>query len=642
MRLKVFRSEMSRRPAGWCVLAAILLMIGGVSLASLKGAQKDLENRERLAKALPRQDNSGPYVTSERCANCHESEHASWHRTFHRTMTQAATPENVVGAFDGSAVVSGGLTYRVFRRGDVFFAEMPDPDEMMYVVEGGKKLAFKDIPRVQAPVVMTTGSHHYQTYWVSSPRYERLMQTLPLVYLIKDRRWIPREAAFMTAPEKSGPLVTQWNHHCIRCHSTGGNPGLNPKTGMLNTQVAEFGIACEACHGPGEKHSQFMDDPLQRSLSRSKGSEGRFIVNPSKLDHRASSQICGQCHGVFIMRDEYAMEYAQKGVLFRPGDDLDKTRYYIQYPTKDSPPDRQEDIRRNPEFFRERWWDDGTVLAGGREYTALSVSSCYTRGEISCLSCHSMHESEPNDLLREGADSVRSCTKCHEEAKYNADISQHTFHTAGSSGSNCLNCHMPHITYALFGAIRSHQIASPNLVSTVRLGVPNACNLCHLDRTLAWTQENLVQRYGAQPLPLTDDQKRVSAALLWLLKGHAAQRVIAAWHLGWQPAQQVSGVGWLAPSLAQLLSDPYGVVRYVAEHALRTIPGFEGIDYDFLSAESELKQAIGAAIKIWKGQEPERRHGTPEVLVGSDSQFMENRVRELLLQRDNRPVTIKE
>ena len=73
-------------------------------------------------------------------------------------MTQVALPENVVGAFDGTAVVSDGLTYRVSRTGGEFWAEMPDPDVMMYVVQGGKKLALEDIPRVRERVVMATGS----------------------------------------------------------------------------------------------------------------------------------------------------------------------------------------------------------------------------------------------------------------------------------------------------------------------------------------------------------------------------------------------------------------------------------------------------------------------------------------------------
>ena len=87
-----------------------------------------------------------------------------------------------------------------------------------------------------------------------------------------------------------------------------------------------------------------------------------------------------------------------------------------------------------------------------------------------------------------------------------------------------MNCHMPHTTYALFKAIRSHQISSPNVRASAQFGTPNACNLCHLDKTLAWTQDHLKQNYGQAEVSLSADDKMTSAALLWILNGHAAQR----------------------------------------------------------------------------------------------------------------------
>lgn len=626
------------------LISFVGLLVGVLVARSLgvKQSHKSGERVERLRPELPQVPLEGGYVSSNRCQACHESEHESWQRTFHRTMTQAALPGNVAGAFDGTTVSSDGLEYRVFEEEDQYWVEMPDPDEMMYVVQGGKKLAVEDIPRVRLPVVMSTGSHHYQTYWVPSPRHDQLLQTLPLVYLIKDKQWIPREAAFMRGPNDRGHFVTQWNHHCIRCHSTGGNPGLNSETGMLETKVGELGIACEACHGPGEEHVAFYQDPVNRYRSHFEETVAPTIVNPAKLDHRASSQVCGQCHGVFITREEYAMEYAYKGVQYRPGEDLDKTRYYVQHPRNDATENRRVELEKNPEFFRERWWNDGSILAGGREYTAMSVSSCYTKGEISCLSCHSMHDSDPVDQLNLDMDTSQACTQCHKEENYNSQVSLHTFHEVESSGSNCLNCHMPRTTYALFGAIRSHQIGSPNPVSTLRFGVPNACNLCHLDKTLAWTQEHMGKRYGTQMFRLTDDQKEVSAALLWLLKGNAAQRAITAWHIGWKPAQEISGTDWMAPFQARLLSDPYGVVRYVAAKALRTLPGFSEIKYDFLAPEHELEQTASDAVKLWQNQPMNLSRSGTEVLIQSGGQVMETKVEQLLLQRDNRPVTIKE
>src|SRR5688572_27906486 len=115
---------------------------------------------------------------------------------------------------------------------------------------------------------------------------------------------------------------------------------------------------------------------------------------------------------------------------------------------------------------------------------------------------------------------------------------------------------MPYTTYALFKAIRSHQISSPRVEASSRFGTPNACNLCHLDKTLAWTQAKLMDRYRHLPAYLTAEQKSVSVALLWLLKGHAAHRVIAGWHLGWPPAQPAAGISLLSPYTSQLLSDP--------------------------------------------------------------------------------------
>lgn len=556
-------------------------------------------------------------------------------------MTQVARPDTVRGQFDGSIVSSDGLAYRVYRDGAQFMAEMPDPDVMMYVVQGGMKLPLSQVPRVRLPVVMTTGSHHYQTYWVASKRYPGLLQTLPLVYLLEDERWAPRDAAFLRGPADQGRLITQWNHHCIRCHSTAGNPGLDESTGMLKTRVAELGIACEACHGPGQQHVA-----LQQALRQRPAHEPRpkdtSIVNPASLDHKRSSQVCGQCHGVYVTRDEFAMLFAKEGPLYRPGEDLHHTRYYMQHPSANPSRESEEDFKRNTAFFRERWWDDGTILAGGREYTALLATACFNRGQITCVSCHSMHRSDPVDQLKPQADGPRACVECHDAPQYTTELKRHTFHPPESQGSNCLNCHMPHTSYALFKAIRSHQISSPKVEASARFGTPNACNLCHLDKTLAWTQQQLAAWHRTPTVPLSGEQESISAALLWMLKGNAAQRAIVAWHTGWKPAQEASGASWLAPFSAQLLSDPYGVVRYVAARSLRTLPGFNDFPFDFLAPESELSRKTALAVARWKNGNTRSPSNAPALLLDANGQIMEPKLRELIQTRDNRSVTIQE
>ena len=40
-------------------------------------------------------------------------------------------------------------------------------------------------------------------------------------------------------------------------------------------------------------------------------------------------------------------------------------------------------------------------------------------------------------------------------------------------------------------------------------------------------------------------KKTVAAAVLWAVQGDAGQRALAAWSMGWSPAQTASGKDWL-------------------------------------------------------------------------------------------------
>ncbi|MEW6273281.1 MAG: cytochrome c3 family protein, partial [Thermodesulfobacteriota bacterium] len=95
---------------------------------------------------------------------------------------------------------------------------------------------------------------------------------------------------------------------------------------------------------------------------------------------------------------------------------------------------------------------------------------------------------QPAQRPRAGAG---GCTQCHAELGAEARLVAHTRHAAGSPGSRCYNCHMPNTAYGLQKATRSHEITSPSVVESAEVGRPNACNLCHLDRTLAWTADEL-------------------------------------------------------------------------------------------------------------------------------------------------------
>ena len=639
-------------------------------------SKKDLDRRNLNSK-IPNKEQTKGYISSDNCKSCHPSEYASWYGTYHRTMTQVAGSHSVMGRFDGSEIDSRGLKYKIFKKNDQYWAKVPDPEIVMKAVETGRRindytyqirtndilamLDLRSVPRVEKRVVMTTGSHHYQTYWIdgsvsnqveqiNESKYGNLLQTLPLVYLPKEDKWIPREDAFMRDPS-SKRMISQWNHHCIKCHSTNGNPGLRGSN-KFETEVAELGISCESCHGGAEEHVKHYQSPIARYAKHfgDKSTTAEHIKNPAKLNHKLSSQICGQCHGVYIYKDaEVGMEYARNGPMYRPGDNIHDYRYYIQHPDSTGSKVNLDELKKNKEFFQERWWDDGTILAGGREFTAMRVSACYTNKKegiknISCLDCHSMHHSDPKDQLRQDLTGNQSCVQCHKDDKYTTNIELHTHHEVDSSGSSCVNCHMPHTSYALLGALRSHQIQSPSALRSIEHGVPNACNLCHLDKTLEWTQNQLSEKYNHRLFPLTNDQKNISAWILWLLKGHAAQRAIAAWHGGWEPAKIASGNTWQPPYLIKLLNDPYGVVRYIAYKSLKSQESYANFEYDYLSRSSELDSKSNEAMKLWLNEKRDPSNITirEEILILEDGGIDKEEVNRLLSKRNNRPVNIKE
>jgi hypothetical protein len=145
----------------------------------------------------------------------------------------------------------------------------------------------------------------------------------------------------------------------------------------------------------------------------------------------------------------------------------------------------------------------------------------------------------------------------------------HSRHAPGSPGDACVACHMPKTSYALRTAIRSHRIDVPD--SRGLSGMPNACNLCHLDRPLAWTMTTLRgwQQGGSNE---TSELPQVPESANGLLTRDAAERVLWADAMGDADAVAASGTDWEGPLLEYAAEhDPYAVVRYVAARSRRKL-----------------------------------------------------------------------
>ena len=635
----------ARNVAGLVVAGVVILSLAAITLASLAFPMAPREELARQA-GLPRENVDREFVSSSSCRACHPEQYSSWHATFHRTMTQLATPNSVLAPFDDVQLELDGSRYRLWREGDEFWAEMPDADEESYEMSQGRDVRTAKVATVRRQVVLTTGSHRVQHYWVASSRGYGLLN-LPWEFHIADQRWIPMMDAHVIPPDQPR-TVSHWNSQCIICHSVNGLPGVDPTSGQWRTQVTELGISCEACHGPGAEHVAHHRNPLNRYRQRRRHDADPTIVNPARVDSKASAQICGQCHSTFHMTNENGIPdfsgYLMHGNAYRAGGDLAKSRRMLstQKPGAQKNGGHFRNLYSNENDARNAFWRDGAPRVGGREYLGLLDSPCFLNGEMSCLSCHSMHRSDPDGQVAELMDTNQACLQCHVSV---ADkVAAHTHHAEGSSGSLCYNCHMPHTSFALLRAARSHRIDSPSAASSARTGRPNACNLCHLDQTLAWSARHLTDWYDSPEPELDQQQQEVAASVLWLLKGDAAQRAVTAWHAGWEPAQKASGeVGWQVPFLAPLLEDPYSVVRHVAVRALKSLPQLDDLDVDYIGSEQHRSQAKLELLGDWQ------QHGS-ELITQPNSRLLldagpvvqQEKIQQLLLQRDDSPVQILE
>lgn len=617
--------------AGRNVLALSALTFLGVLAASPRPAPSPhLEDGSVPAKVAERD-----FVSSDACRCCHPEQYASWHDTYHRTMTQLATPEAVLAPFEGLRVEWQNRTYTGEQRGDEVWVTMPDPDWEEPRQDQGQSLsAIENPPLVTRPIVMTTGSHHMQGYWINGEGNVR--RQFPFYWVVEAQRWVPRDAAFLRPPSDHR-YFAKWDQTCIQCHSVGGNPRFDENGTEADSEIAELGISCEACHGPALEHVRTHRNPLHRYARHASGGSDPTIVNPARVDPVTTSEICGQCHS---SHDVDMQAFRREGLAYRAGGDLHATYdiFHHEDAARFSDPDERA-------IFESYFWKDGTNRTGGDEYNGLIESACYREGEgerkLTCLSCHSMHASDPNDQLAARMDTNDACLQCH--AAIGDELVEHTYHAADSSGSQCYNCHMPHTTYALYTAMRSHTVDIPDIATSVRSGRPNACNLCHLDRTAQWAADQLTEWYGTPAVRFGAQERRTAASVLWLLKGDAAQRVIAAWHMGWKPAQEASGNHWQAPLLAPLLEDPYAAVRYVAGRSLRSLPGFAGFAYDFMGSGTGMSEARRRVPEHWKRTSwPASTVDFSALPMDADRNLQQELIDEWAAARDDTPVLVPE
>jgi predicted CXXCH cytochrome family protein len=565
------------------LLEALVVLLGlgvGLSLVSRKASPEP-------ASVVRKPE--GGYLGSEGCQMCHPKEHESWHGSHHRSMTRRARDL----AWDGRGSPTLPVTledrhfrFRLLEDGSRLVARGPDlhrAAQHLYLareqaIRAGEAVpspaaierALEQVPEVERPIELVTGSHHYLAFWISAGSGRELRQ-LPFVYHLNEAKWSPRSEAFLEPPD-APPYIATWNSNCIQCHAVAGQPRQREwrdDDGALHvrfeSRVAELGIACEACHGPGRSHAEYFRNPLSRVRSEAAPPSAR-LLNPAAVDSATGSSVCGQCHAYFVPTDEPEFWETGYSESYEPGDPLSTSRQLL---TLDGEPKGTPVISRELESI---FWPDGTMRVGGREYAGLVASACFTSGagkrKLGCVSCHSMHDSAPDDqLLRDVAkDQNAPCRSCHQDAL------EHSQHAPGSIGTSCVDCHMPKTTYALLGSIRSHRVQIPRPAET---SVPSACALCHVDRPLSWLTARSADAASSDtsdPLHAAGSEDVVPVGFRGALSGNAAERAIYAAALASKETRQTIGDGLARALLERLRHDRYHAVRRIAERGLSALP----------------------------------------------------------------------
>lgn len=392
----------------------------------------------KTARAIPSRDE---FAGSEACGECHSDKLERWHDDWHARALSPATDQYVRGTFDETHFQGASSEAWMSRdRGEyVMRTEPASGPAQNYRVEwliGGKRMQ-------DAVTTFPDGR------W----------QVLPVYYHVTGKEWVDYN-------EKKQGLVTKdhpffWtnfrrtaNHECLDCHTSGLDVRYDRTTHQWSTKFADAGVACESCHGPGARHAATK--------------AAADIVRPDELDRDRSLAVCGNCHGP----REPIYPFLDAKHRFRPGDSYDE---------KLRPLAIVDGRERSGEFFA-----DGRPSSSSFEYQALLESRCYMQGEATCLSCHTApHDKQVSAELKPSRHpgvlpGDETCRNCH--ANVFAAGAQHTHHTTQAAQS-CIACHMPPVVTGVLDRFADHTLDVPNPRNTVAHGVPNACNVCHGDKT---------------------------------------------------------------------------------------------------------------------------------------------------------------
>jgi predicted CXXCH cytochrome family protein len=422
------------------------------------------------------------YAGSKACGGCHVDIYHQWSKSGMAKMLRPYQPENVIGDFEknnefyaGDDIAYHNGKLQITRRDErTLFARM--------VIERGHhyfNIMESDGRWHSYPVDYTIGSKWQQAYATKLANGQ--IHVFPIQYSAIEKKWLNYwQVIDAVGSERANPhswerldASTSYQLNCAVCHTSQLRNTLGGSLGPDNVVFREPGIGCEMCHGPSAAHVDMMTNG--RAYTKEPIDPP---VDFNKISNRQFVSVCAQCHmqsSVHKGTPDGELNYSSTGTFF-----LKNAAVPLG------------------EFTRAAFFKDGRLSQTTFMVEALERSQCFRKGQASCGTCHDPHghdESSNLTSLKFKDEPDLMCTGCHSQFKDKTQASAHTHHPLDSEASRCVSCHMPRIMNGMLSRVRLHQIDDiPNAEMTLRFGQeesPNACLLCHSEKTPQWVQGQL-------------------------------------------------------------------------------------------------------------------------------------------------------
>lgn len=469
---------------GMCTLLAVLFLILFFGIDAFRNIFIDTESRDELTMGISARRPAFPvfpekfpdqeieysdFVGSDFCMLCHIEKYTLWRNSTHGHAGGEVGSVKIVARFDDQplqfkdAVVIPSIT----SKGDCIFTVRQE-----------------GLPEQIVKVDAVVGGGHMegggtQSFFTKFP--DGTLRFLPFDFnktddvwfvQLRDLTWVPISKEVSINNLDNWPpnriLGTSDQHsNCQNCHGSQILVEFDSQTLQYQTRYTTLQINCESCHGPGRKHIDLVQTADLDTLT----DVGIIVLSTVGKDE--SLNKCFECHAV-------------KAALtndFISGEPLDDY-FALKFPV----------VTGN------RFFPDGRIRSFAYQINHF-FSDCYIDGSMTCVDCHDPHSLAYRDIFWEpliGKFDDGQCVDCHPSKAKAPEL--HSYHKPDSPGNVCTSCHMPFLQHPLLGpsvrfARSDHVIPIPRPAFDAQLGIENACQQCHQDKSSDWQQEKTDEWY---------------------------------------------------------------------------------------------------------------------------------------------------